>query len=301
MAAPENPGPDQLLESFTVMRGVVRGPGDGVLALCENELLAQKVEHSIILRIAQGKPTLIAKLKWETRALFIGPQDQVLCVGARGRSATINPGVSVEAIGDGLDEPGVVGLIRDATRIDSGVVYAVALDGRLYAKPAKGAWTLAIPKSKGVRLQHLAQGAVTEENLLAASIDGDVYRKSGDRWQRVDVPTSGIVNFIWMSGGDRYVACGLHGLLLMGAHDQAQVIEHSFMHEDFWSTCSFGGEVYVSSLRHLYRLLPAGDLERVDPLDAPSFHLLSASADTLWSLGARDVLELHDAQWKRLL
>jgi hypothetical protein len=302
MAATATPSLDDLLKSFIVMRGAVRGPGDGVLALCADDMLADKIEHSVIVRLTQGQLSIIGKLKWETRALFLGPQEQVVSIGSRGRAATINPGVSIEVIGDELDKPGLVGLLRDATRVGTDVLYAVALDGRLYRKQAQQAWSLAIPKLPGgPKLQRLAQGAVSEDNLLAASIDGALYRKRDDAWHRVDLPSSAIVNFIWMAGGDRYIACGLRGLLLIGAAGEAKVIQHSFTHEDFWCACAFEDQVYISSLHHLYRLLPDGDLERIDPLGAGTFHLMSVSGDTLWSLGSRDVLELRHGAWKRVL
>jgi hypothetical protein len=98
-----------------------------------------------------------------------------------------------------------------------------------------------------------------------------------------------------------FLACGLGGLFVRGSAQRAVVIDHPYRFENFYSVCAFRGEVYVSSLTHLYQLLPSGELQRVDPLDAPTYRLLQATEDALWSIGAKDLLELSQGRGSRII
>ena len=298
---PTPPDESKLTERCTVLRGWVESPGCGILALAYDDLLAQKVEHSLIVRMGGAGARLIGKLKWETRAVFSAPDGQVRSIGARGRVATIGATLSVESIATDLDRPGVVGLVRDGTFCAPDTCYALALDARLFQWGGGGGWRMIVAPRDDVGLHRIAQGAVGAGDLLAASIDGRVFHLEGGQWVDIGLPSSAIVNYIWRMPDGQFLACGLGGLLVRGSPGRAVILEHDYGFENFWSICELSGQVYVSSLSHLYQLLPSGKLQRVDPLGAASYHLLHATRDVLWSIGAKDVLELNQGQWSRIL
>ena len=289
-----------LTQRCSIMRGWLESSHTGVLALTYDELMAQNVEHSVIVRVNAPAAQLVSKVKWETRAVFAPPGGEIRVIGSGGRVATINSSVSVESIATDLDRPEVVGLIRDGTFCAPDTCYAVALDARLFQRDA-GGWRMIVPAREDIGLHRLVQGAVSPDDILAASIDGRVFRLEGGRWIDIGLPSSAIVNCIWRMPNGEFLACGLGGLLVRGSAQRAVVIDHPYRFENFYSVCAFRGETYVSSLTHLYQLLPSGELRRVDPLDATTYHLLQATQDVLWSIGAKDLLELRQGQWSRII
>lgn len=298
---PTPPDESKLTERCTVLRGWVEAPGSGVLALAYDDLLAEKVEHSLIMRMSGPGALLIGKLKWDTRAVFSAPDGQVRSIGARGRVATIGTTLSVESIATDLDMPGVVGLIRDGTFCAPDTCYALALDARLFQWSAGSGWRMSVAPHADVSLHHIVQGAVSADDLLAASIDGRMFRLEAGQWVDIGLPSSAVVNYIWRMPDGQFLACGLRGLIVRGSPGRALIVDHDFGFENFWSICELSGEIYVSSLSHLYQLLPSGELRRVDPLGAATYHLLHAGGDVLWSIGGKDVLQLHQGRWSRII
>ena len=210
------PEESKLTERCTVLRGWVEAPGSGVLALAYDDLLAEKVEHSLIVRMHGPAARLIGKLKWDTRAVFSTPDGQVRSIGARGRVATIGATLSVESIAADLNLPGVVGLIRDGTLCPPDTCYALALDARLFQWDSHRGWRMIVAPRQDVRLHRIVQGAVSAEDLLAASIDGRLLRLQGAQWVDVGLPTSAVVNYIWRMPNGEFLACGLRGLVVRG-------------------------------------------------------------------------------------
>jgi len=289
----------QLASVATVMRGRVLGPDRGILSLAMDDLLAERIEHALVARIHGTRGELLAKLKFESRGVWELPDQSVYCLGSRGKSAVIGKRIVLETIAPDLDLPGVVGLIRDGVMDVQGRLRAIALDGRLFARDDSGVWHQEIARDERARLHRIVQGNV-KRILLAATVDGGIMVKEGSAWRSLDLPSSQIVNAIWTADGETFLACGLHGLLLRFDLSRASVIEHDFSHENFWSICTAGGRTLVSSLHHLYELGEDG-LQRLDPLDAGTFHLLSAQGESIWSMGGKDVLQLTDAGWSRII
>ncbi|MCP3145363.1 hypothetical protein [Pyxidicoccus xibeiensis] len=290
----------ELATVATVLRGHVLGPRRGVLVLGLDELLEERVEHAIVARVDGDAAQMVAKLKWECVGAFALDDSAVGCVGSRGRFAQTGSSLVLETIAGDLDHPGISGLLRDAVCID-GQICALSLDGRLLRRAAPGQWNVDMDLMLDAVMHRLGKGQATLDGLLAASATGQLYRRAGRRWSLLDTPSTAIINGIWQTPGGRFVACGMGGLLLEGDTQAMRVIEHDFAQENFWSICVLEGAAYVASLDHLYMLPPTGKLERIDPLDAATFNNLSATGDTLWSLGGRDVLELHGGQWHRIL
>lgn len=288
-------------ERCTILRGWVESPQSGVLVLAYDDLLAQQIDHSLIVRVKAPRAQLVGKLKWNTRAVFSSPDGHIRAIGSRGRVATIGATLSVEAIASDLDRPGIVGLIRDGTFCPPDTSYALSLDARLFRWDPSDGWRMVAGPRGDLGLHRIIQGAVSADSLLAASIDGRVFRLEAAQWVDIGLPSSAIVNCIWMTAGGEFLVCGLGGLLARGTGNRAVILGHSFGYENFWSICALSGEVYVSSLSHLYRLLPSGDLQQVDPSEGATYHLLHATQDTLWSIGAKDVFQLRQGQWSRVI
>jgi len=223
------------------------------------------------------------------------PDVEVIAVGPDGR--VIVGGVSEsyeEVIDDSDDGPPMTGLIRDFTLIGEHF-YAAGMGRMVYRREARGNWVrrdggiVQDPTSLEVKGFNSIDG-LSERDIYAVGFDGEIwnYRK---KWQQIDSPTNVILNRVRAIDEDRIYACGQNGLLLCGAGNDWEVVEHEATKEELWDIVEYNGDLYVSADENLYTLNNNFELQEVDLGldDSMTFGRLYASDGLLLSVGDKNV------------
>jgi hypothetical protein len=131
-----------------------------------------------------------------------------------------------------------------------------------------------------------AVDGTSERDVYAVGLEGEIFRYDGARFRKLDSPTNIALRDVRTVDRDRVFVCGTAGILLRGAGDHFEAVDHRSTNENLYALEWFRERLYVASLKAVYRLdgdaLVPVDLG-IPELTAGSLH---AADGVLWSCGA---------------
>jgi hypothetical protein len=194
--------------------------------------------------------------------------------------------------------PGRFGWIRDARDV-AGTIYAVGMSRQAYVRGDKDVWhhidadILAKPEET---VGFNGVDGFSGEELYAAGLDGEIWRYNGKRWFSVPSPTNVQLSSVRCIGDQVYIV-GAAGIVLRGRMDRFEVVAKEREAENLESVEGFGDDIYVASLRGLYRLKDKALAEVKTKLRGDfTAGSLSAKDGILWSAGAKHLLWTDDGK-----
>lgn len=276
----------------------------GWVVMAIDDLAAQEIEHSAILRYREGNFEAVCLKMFRTRtALWLPGRNEVVFVADNGECATIDAeGVDRdEYVTTSQRSPRNTGHIRAATRLVDDVI-VVGMQRQVYRRDASGKWSdmmQGLPESSAEGVSGFeCVVAVSPDEIYAAGWRGEIWMFDGQVWRHVDSPTNQIITAMCISPSGNILACGRNGLLLSGRHNTWQITHEGACPTDLWSIDGSTGRVFAAGLRHLF-LLNENGAELIDT-DAQSFGELCHGAGELWSMGQKDFLAFDGTKWNRI-
>jgi hypothetical protein len=297
-------------DEFSFSGGAVVSRELGFLVASQDALEERDVAHSAFFICDSGEwRASSAPVPWIVAAgclLDTDPRPRLVVVGRWGESLIVDSlGVQQET-SDGALRRNVeeLGPLRSLAHVN-GRLHVTGTNRQLYIQTGEAWEAVLVP---GIETDDPdapsfeCVAGFTGAEAYVVGTEGEVWCLDAGLLRRIEVPTNANLNGIaCASWGTTYI-CGSRGTLMAGREDQWAELETGGVFDDFWSICEFDGGIYISSLECLYRLDSGGQFAPVEiGADAVStFGLLSACSDALWSIGAKDVIQLSGGQWQRI-
>jgi hypothetical protein len=286
------------------LTGAPMSADSGWVVMAIDELAAQEIEHSAILKYIGGDFAAICIKMFRTRAvLWLPGRHEAVFVGDNGECTSIdaNDVDHDEYVTSSARSPRNTGHLRAATRLDDDVI-AVGMERQVYRRDASGAWSdmmQGIPESspEGVTGFECVL-AISANEMYAAGWRGDIWTFDGVTWRQIDSPTNLVITGMCAAPDGSIMACGRNGLLLSGRHDSWKIVREGACPTDLWSLDGSTGKVFAAGLRHLFLLTEDG--AELVGTDAQSHGELIYGAGVLWSMGEKDFLSFDGVAWKRI-
>lgn len=291
------------LAGLLVRAAVVRDPALGFVLACDPKLAAADVDHTISFRWKSGVFNA-GRAKYSAIALCIveRPEYGVVKVSASGvYSVETRAGIAVSNLfrdaSPARSSPRF-GDLRSVVAID-GRAYAVGFEGMVFRLDGPNRWARideGLPESFDIE----ALDGFTDDELYAVGFGGQAWARVNQVWEPLDVGVNTVLTSVHCSEHGDVHAAGHRGVLIRGRGAMWEVLPQD-MKKDIWGLAWFGGQLYVSTLSGLYRLVD-DLLEPVDfGADPPkTTYRLSAANGVLWSIGAKDLMAFDGVRWSRI-
>jgi hypothetical protein len=207
-----------------------------------------------------------------------------------------------------LDGSAVSGTIVDEDALASanvvrGSVMAVGITGGVYRMKDPHTWEQVSKPSVTANLEAVCE--YPSGGFLVCGWDGLIAHYEGASVEKLESGTNVILTDIICDDGGEIFACGQRGIILRGLKGAIRPLNLEGIIEDFWSIAKFQGDVYVSSITSLYKLIDDDSLELVqfDGEEIPtSFYRLDTYEDSLLlSVGQKDAVLFDGKDWMRIL
>ncbi|GAB3203761.1 hypothetical protein [Nocardia tengchongensis] len=295
------------LSDVTFTKGAVLGPGYGYFGVQVDELLADRIPHTILV-FAQGGDVYSDNLTWNVCDLKRMPDGTAAVLGDRGEfriydgtTLVLEKNIDMKLAGP------LLGLMTD-TGTD---MCAVGTLLQVFTF-RNGEWSCQSPVAASTGTMQLARRAfehaasMSDTRMLAFGWDGEIWSSAEGRWTQADSPTSVDLFDACSTGVSGQLAiCGQVGTVVLASRDALKVLENEDVFEDLWSICRFRDRLYCASSHLIYELVL--DERRLVPLEAPdlilptgSGHLSAAGDQVLWSVGPRQLYEWDGSHWTPL-
>ena len=142
----------------------------------------------------------------------------------------------------------------------------------------------------------------SERDVYVAGSDGALFYWNGAEWRRIPLETDEDLECIRCYGTDDVWIGGANGTLLngnavRGFRDVSSVTDN----DTFWSLAKFKDKVYLGTTRGLF----AFDGKAIGPVitglkPEVETYSVDATADALWSIGAKDLVRFDGKVWTRI-
>ncbi len=295
-------------EDCTFVHGVVRMHDLAYLAVCEDDLLKEKIPHSFIAEWDRGKWLQSGKLKWDVMSMAIvqHPKEQLIAIGEYGKAWLVGSGNRHEEnIVDGKVSPNGRGSLRVVCSIE-GRAYAAGLDRQVYRRDGEKKWSCIDQSMRpSTRTDDIfgfeGIDGFSSTEIYAGGWNGEIWRYNGKRWLSCDSPTNLTLTNLICGEDEKVYACGRMGLLLQGKGNHWKVIEHESTEEDLWGLAWYDDRLWIASMTQLYTLekntlVP---VEFVDTQPETCYHLSTADG-VLWSIGPKSVFAFDGSEWTHI-
>lgn len=277
------------------LTGAVRSSGDGIAICIDTQDAEERVAYAEIVVWRDRQWQRVARVGWRAVGVCSSGEEWIV-LGARGEVLVVNGDqCTQERLGNAETDPPASGHMTCIRNV-CGVVYAVGMRRQIYSRAAAQGW---VRQDEGVRRISSSEGVVgfqsiagyADDEMYACGWRGEIWRKSGSVWSRVEAPTNLVLADICCAGDGFVYAVGQRGHVVRGRGDVWSVLEHGGPREDFWGVVWHEGSLLVSSLYAVFRL-DQGRLERLDmgDVDMQSHYHLSAEGPSIWSIGLRSIL-----------
>jgi len=144
----------------------------------------------------------------------------------------------------------------------------------------------------------------TTGELLAFGMKGEIWRRAGALWVKVDSPTNVILQDAVEVPDAGIFVCGQVGTLLNGSGSTWNVVSYLGPEGlDFRSICAFNGIIFIAD-GHSLRFLDNGELKLVDfgVKDVVPSVVVVAGPERVLSVAGQEVWESADGiKWKVIL
>jgi hypothetical protein len=140
------------------------------------------------------------------------------------------------------------------------------------------------------------------DGILASLTKEILWHYDGNMWGKIELPTNINLSIVeCVVDGTVYIA-GHNGILIRGGGSAWEIIDHKETKDDIWDIEWFDGQLYVSTMHAVYRLI-GDNLEAVDFGDDPprSCYQLSAAKGVIWSNGEFDIMSFDGKKWTRVI
>ncbi|MFE3258051.1 hypothetical protein ACFXPS_00005 [Nocardia sp. NPDC059091] len=295
------------LSDVTFTKGAVLGPGHGYFGAQVDELLADRIPHTILVFV-QGGDVYSDNLTWNVCDIKRMPDGTAAVLGDRGEfriyagtTLVLEKNIDMKLAGP------LRGLMADTGRD----VCAVGTLLQVFAFQ-NGEWSCRSPVVASAGKMELARRAfehaarVSDSHMLTFGWDGEIWSSAEGQWTQADSPTSvDLLDGCSTGVGGQLAICGQAGTVVLASRDTLEVLENVDVFEDLWSICRFQGRLYCASSHLIYELVLDG--RQLVPLEASdlilptgSGHLSAAGDQALWSVGPRQLYEWDGNHWTPL-
>lgn len=298
----------QIKEFGTFVHGVAARGGRGFFVLIDDEMSAERIRHSILADLSDGKFSVIENTGWHSAglALLTDPHEQAVAVGEGGMAVVFSADGSAteENIAPTDLGPRNRGPIRGVRAVD-GRIYAVGMDRQVYVRVGASDWRpLQAGLSgtpRGTTSGFESTDGYAQSELYAVGWDGEIWEFNGIGWVQRASPTNLVLTGVCCGEDGIVYACGRRGLLISGRHATWSVIDQSEITDDIWGLAWFAGRLFLSTFAGVYSMQD-GLIELVDMgADQPeTYYELTVSSGELWSIGAKDVMRFDGTTWSRV-
>ncbi len=291
---------------YSFWTGVQIDPTLGVFLLGDDEMMEQRVPHTVVATLKEGDWSGMG-LKWTASAVCWAtkPRRELIVVGHEGEILAGPLGTLKEEESIEIDPPeGKSGHLRCARAI-GGRAYIAGMDRQVYRRAAKGRWEAVdagLPYEEEEVVSFEAIDGFSENEIYAVGRKGEIWRFDGKRWRQIDTPTNLILLGVHCAEDGVVYVCGQVGTLLRGRNDEWEIVKQKATQQDFWDVAWFKGSLYLATRDVLY-VLRDGQMAPVDygDDDIPfSFYRFSVSPAELWTIGSKDAMRFDGTTWSRL-
>ena len=227
----------------------------------------------------------------------IRPQRELVVVGIDGEILQGSPtGFAEDKIDTSGDRPELVGQLRDLKQVGDALL-TVGMARQAYLRK-RGIWTRidATMRAPAGDLRGFNGAAgLSEKEIYAAGLDGEIWRLDGTVWQPVTSPTNVTLHDVYIATDDNYYICGNEGVLLRGSGGMFDVIAQTEVEDNIFSIVEFRDSIYFATLVDIFRLRD-GFVEPVDHGLGEGFTtgFLHAGDEIMWSVGAKHLVATED-------
>lgn len=297
--------------AFSLFHGAVRYHDLAYLLATKDELVAQNVPHTRIYGMDGGK--------WGGDDIDWAAVSCDICYEPAERLVVISPMGNVQVSGGGefTEErpiadrgkgPDDRGPLREVRGIAKGHAYACGANRQLYKRLAPGNWS-AIDQAATTNEAEMtlycfeSVDGFTEEEIYAVGWEGEIWQFDGrGGGRKIETPTNLALHAVRCAGDGKAYAAGQVGIILEGRGDNWTVITQDVTEDTFRSIEWFEDQVFLATGYDVYEFTK-GQLKPVNwGKDRPlTCHRLSARDGRMWSIGGKDVMELRNGRWTRVL
>lgn len=298
-------------DKFSFVTGSLRTVDLAYLVLVDDSMAESNEDHSFVSVWHAGEwySDDLPEPEWSIvsstvikepieQALFLGLWGEIRCVGS----------------GDAHDEvillgeqnsPVNRGPMTALATID-GKAYAVGMNRQVYLREGVNSWRsidqgVFNPDAETAIYGFETICGYSNSEIYVAGRRGEIWEYDGTDWSIKGSPTNLILTDSYCAEDGNVYICGRLGTIVVGRHDNWQLVEQDLTEEDFWSIVEFQNSIYVSTMNYIYKMVNHS-LQRVEFLiDQPaSCHRLSVVDGMLWSIGAKDIMAYDGVNWNRI-
>jgi hypothetical protein len=293
------------LNGLVIRTAVVRHAAMGFIFACDPQKEKEEISHTILFTWKAG---VFTKVEFEfdahTVCIIEHPQAALVYASEPGYYAveTRNGVTSGNILEDSQPPPKKLrrGGIRSVSEI-GGKAYAVGLRGMVYRLDALNAWRRidgGLPDNFNIQAIHGFEAS----EIYAVGRHGDLWHYNGTEWTKHELPTNVNLTSVKCAGDGKVYIGGHGGFLIRGRGDRWESIDHGETKDDIWDLEWFEGQLYVSTMRVVYRLNEE-ELAPVNFGDDPpkSCYQLSATPGVMWSNGEYDIMSFDGRNWTRIV
>ncbi len=304
---------EQLRDSLTFWDGV--RTASGVVLIGGIDALDQETPHTAVV-LLQGSRRAVWTLEWKARLILSDPDPNgpAWIIGLEGETCSVNgngpqehPSIDIRSRPDKFGR-----LLGGCTSADALLVvgYRNQVAARSVGSNRWEVMDQGLPGKVGDTPRVFGLEAIDTcgTRWYAAGLHGALHVRVGGRWREIASPTNVRLMAIHCADDGMVYACGQFGTVLSGTSDQWEIALEIEGQPSLWDIASLGSDLYVSSFDVLYRL-SNGECYPVDfsayelvPSKVPTtFFRLSKREGALLSVGSKDILELSEGVWKRII
>jgi hypothetical protein len=296
------------LDGFSIFDGAVRYFDLAYLLATYDEAVRDGIPHTRLISLDQGDWGG-DDLDWTATSctVVLEPAERFIAISPAGRVQTSGGGefveeASISVHGTGPQQRGPLRSVRGI-----GHAYACGTNRQLYRRTAPGAWEdlarAATPaEDEWGQFCFESVDGFSETDIYAVGWEGEIWHYDGEQLQKIESPTDRTLHAIRCAGNGTACAAGQSGVILEGrGNDWTPISQHQTT-DTFRSIEWFQDRLYLATSDQVYEL-EDGELRPVAwGEDIPQTCLrLSAQDDRGWSIGAKDVMELKNSHWTRVL
>jgi len=270
-------------------------------------MVQERIAHSVLVLWRRGEVFKISTEPWNTAAVDTLKADggKMIVLGEYGNVIVAGRGeLHRENVYQSSGQNASLGPLR-GLKVIGNSAYAVGMRRQIFRRTGPRVWTsmagglTPYPGASDTGVEAL--DGFSETELYVVGWGGEIWTSDGVAWTQAPSATNLILTTVCCAPDRQVYACGQNGLILKGRAQQWQIVDTGEMRHDIWSSAWFNGALYVATFRGLWRLT-GDEFAPVATGDIPAttFYSLSACDDSLWSIGAKDVVRFDGESWYRI-
>lgn len=287
-----------LLDNMSLTIAAARDDNEFCTAIVLDEFAFDETfPHGTVCRIRDGKPKSLGLFPMAFNGITYA--DDTIIAVSEGGDVQIFTGEDVQE--DGIDD--ITGPILDVLAI-GGEIFVCGANHQVYRRTGFEQWVDIGPQERDQQdfpSNHFkAIDGFSVNELYCAGRDGVIWWFDGRSWTPIQAGTN--LSFLCVTCGDdgRVYLGGQAGVVAAGRGDEFTIYTPDDPMSDIWGIARFKGKVYTSMMRALSSWNAEDGFEIIpDAMElAETFYTLEIGENTLWSVGAKDVLRFDGEVWE---